>query len=148
MVLVGLLVAGLSAATALALSAFRENLTYFYQPSAVAAGKVPEGARFRLGGLVAAGSVERGQGMLVHFTVADCQARLPVVYSGILPDLFREGQGIVAYGRLNQEGVFVADDVLAKHDENYMSPAVAEAVQDKGGQSCMPADMSTMKTAL
>lgn len=140
--LVAMLMLGLTAATALALTAFQENLTYFYQPSRVVAGEVAPGTRFRLGGLVAQDSVERGDdGLLVRFIVADCEARVPVRYRGILPDLFREGQGIVAYGRMEADGVFVADEVLAKHDENYMSPAVAAAVKDERGVSCMPVDM-------
>ncbi|MDN5938968.1 MAG: cytochrome c maturation protein CcmE [Salinisphaera sp.] len=141
--LVVVLLIGLSAAAALALTAFRSNLTYFYEPSAVVAGAAPSGARFRLGGLVVDDSVERGKdGLLVRFQLADCEASVPVSYRGILPDLFREGQGIVAYGRMNPQGVFVADEVLAKHDENYMPPAVADALTDEEtGESCMPVNL-------
>ena len=142
LILVASLLAGLGLATALALTAFQENLLYFYQPSAVVAGEVPPGARFRLGGLVEQGSVSReGEGLAVRFTLSDCGASVPVSYRGILPDLFREGQGIVTYGKLNDEQLFIADEVLAKHDENYMSPEVAEALQDDQGQSCMPVNM-------
>lgn len=145
--LIGLLMLGLAAATVLMLSAFQENLLYFYQPSSVAAGEVPAGARFRMGGLVKEGSVSRGDdGLLVHFRLADCAEEVPVRYRGILPDLFREGQGIVAYGRMDGD-VFEADEVLAKHDENYMSPEVANALQDESGESCMPVDMGGERTA-
>lgn len=145
LMLVGLLVVGLGAATALALTAFRGNLLYFYQPSAVVAGDVPAGARFRIGGLVKQGSVQRGDGLIVKFVLADCGASVPVQYSGILPDLFREGQGIVAYGKLDPQQHFVADEILAKHDESYMSPEVAAALKDKEGKSCMPVKMRTAK---
>lgn len=140
--LVGLLLLGIGGAVALMLTAFNENLMYFYQPSMVAAGEAPQGARFRIGGLVETGSVEwADDGLLVQFTLADCDAAVPVRYRGILPDLFREGQGIVAYGQLDEQGVFAADEVLAKHDENYMSPEVEEALSKPDGQSCMPASM-------
>lgn len=139
--LVTLLLIGIGAAAALMFTAFSENLFYFYQPSAVVAGKVPPGVRFRLGGLVKPGSFHRiGESLKVRFVVADCGARVPVRYQGLLPDLFAEGAGVVAYGRM-RNGVFVADDILAKHDASYMSPEVAEAVRDKSGDSCMPVDM-------
>jgi len=142
------LLAGVGGAAAFALLAFRENLLYFHPPSEVAAGAVPDGARFRIGGLVERGSVQRGtDGLVVNFKLADCEASVPVRYKGILPDLFREGQGIVAYGRLNQRDHFVADEVLAKHDENYMSPEVAESLQNESGQSCMPAGMTEKRPA-
>lgn len=145
--LVGVLLVGLGAAAVLMLSAFQENLLYFYEPSVVAAGEVPTEARFRMGGLVETGSVERSDdGLLVRFRLADCDAAVPVRYRGILPDLFREGQGIVAYGKL-EDGVFVADEVLAKHDENYMPPEVADAMKTKSGESCMPANMGGDRTA-
>ena len=131
LMMVGLLVVGVGIAAALALSAFRENILYFYSPTEVLAGEAPVGHKFRLGGLVVEGSVKREtDGLTVHFGLTDTAKEIPVMYSGILPDLFREGQGIVAHGRLNEEGVFVADEVLAKHDENYMPPEVAEALQD------------------
>lgn len=142
LILLGLLVAGLGVAAALALTAFRENLLYFHQPSSVAAGEVPVGVRFRIGGLVETGSVERDpRGLDIRFSLADCEASVPVHYRGILPDLFREGQGIVAYGRIDENGVFRADEVLAKHDENYMSPEVADALETRSGTACMPAAM-------
>lgn len=138
MVLVGLLVAGVAAATMLALSAFQKNLLFFFSPSQVLAGEAPVGYPFRLGGLVADGSVERGEGLTIRFEVTDGAATVPVTYTGILPDLFREGQGVVTRGRLGEDGLFMAEDVLAKHDENYMPPAVADALKTadggKGGQ--------------
>ncbi len=142
MLLLALLATGLAGAAALMLSAFEENLLYFYDPTQVAAGEVPPGARFRVGGLVETGSVQREAGSLrVRFGVADCANRLPVEYTGILPDLFREGQGIVVHGRLDGQGVFQADEVLAKHDENYMPPEVVASLNKAPGQSCMPIRM-------
>lgn len=142
LILVATLLGGLGLATALMLTAFQENLLYFYQPSAVAAGEVAPNARFRLGGLVEPGSVTRSEdGLEVSFLLADCVASVPVRYRGILPDLFREGQGIVTYGQLNNDNQFIADEVLAKHDESYMSPEVAEALQDNEGKACMPVNM-------
>lgn len=135
MVLIGLLVAGVGAATMLALSAFQKNLLFFFSPSQVLAGEAPTGYPFRLGGLVAEGSVERGEGLAIHFDVTDGAATVPVVYSGLLPDLFREGQGVVTRGRLTDSGLFTAEEVLAKHDENYMPPAVAEALKTASGRS-------------
>jgi cytochrome c-type biogenesis protein CcmE len=131
LMMVGLLVVGVGIAAALALSAFRENILYFYSPTEVLSGEAPVGHKFRLGGLVVEGSVKREtDGLTVHFGLTDTAKEIPVMYSGILPDLFREGQGIVAHGRLNEGGIFVADEVLAKHDENYMPPEVAEALKD------------------
>jgi len=127
------ILAGVGIAGALALTAFQKNVMFFFDPSAVAAGEVKEGQRFRLGGMVSKGSVQRVPGTLeVRFTVTDFKHQLPVTYTGILPDLFREGQGVVAHGRLNADGVFVADEVLAKHDENYMPPEVARSLKDDG----------------
>jgi cytochrome c-type biogenesis protein CcmE len=144
--LVGGLFVGLAAAVALALTAFSENILYFYQPSEIAAGEVPKHTRFRIGGLVENGSVDRNSDdLLVRFTLADCESSVPVQFKGTLPDLFREGQGIVAYGALDDSGQFVADEVLAKHDENYMSPDVAEAMKDKQGESCMPSNMQAKR---
>jgi cytochrome c-type biogenesis protein CcmE len=139
---VGLLLAGLGLAVALGLSAFRQNILYFYPPSDVAVGKVPIGRHFRLGGLVEKGSVQRHrQDMVVRFRVSDCHHSVPVRFAGTLPDLFRSGQGVVASGHLNAHGVFVADRVLAKHSSNYMSPAVAKATHQKSKNPCMPADL-------
>lgn len=125
---------GVSIAAVLGLTAFNENLMYFHSPSEVAAGEVPTNRPFRIGGLVVDGSVERSKESLeVNFTLTDHSKTVPISYTGILPDLFREGQGIVAMGKLDAEGVFVADEVLAKHDEEYMPPEVADALK-KGEQ--------------
>jgi len=119
---------GLGLATWLVLNALDNNLSYFFSPSEVAAGQAPAGHVFRLGGLVEKGSLERGKELTVRFTVADNTHKVPVAYTGILPDLFQEGQGVIAQGKLGSDGVFVADQVLAKHDENYMPPEVADAL--------------------
>jgi cytochrome c-type biogenesis protein CcmE len=130
---VGIL-AGVSIAGALALSAFRENVMFFFDPTQVATGEAPIDKRFRLGGMVRPGSVDREQGSLeMSFVVTDFQQDVPVRYSGVVPDLFRENQGVVAHGRLGADGIFVADEILAKHDENYMPPEVARAIKEKHG---------------
>lgn len=130
LILIGLMVIGASVATAFALKSFNENLMYFFPPSDVVAGKAPKDALFRLGGMVIKGSVERpGDGMMVRFKLTDFNKEVTVEYTGILPDLFREGQGIVAHGKLNSQGVFIAEEVLAKHDENYMPPEVAGSLK-------------------
>ncbi len=139
--LIGLGVGVLSIAAILMLFAFRQSIVFFHTPSDVAEHKVTPGARFRLGGLVKAGSVVRGDGTKVLFAVTDTLQTVPVSYEGILPDLFREGQGVVAEGILEPDGRFVADTVLAKHDENYMPPEVAKALEEKGvklGESAHP----------
>ena len=129
MLAVGLAAAGIIIATALTLRAFQENMMFFVEISEVHKGNYPADRNFRVGGLVVDGSVRREPGELeVRFDLTDLDAELTVAYSGVLPDLFREGQGIVAHGRLNDGGVFVADEVLAKHDENYMPPEVAESL--------------------
>ena len=129
MVGVGLAVAGLGIATALTLTAFQENMMFFVEISEVEKGNYPENRNFRVGGLVVEDSVRRTPGELkVAFDLTDLDSQLTVTYEGILPDLFREGQGIIAHGRLDPAGVFVADEVLAKHDENYMPPEVAESL--------------------
>jgi cytochrome c-type biogenesis protein CcmE len=129
MLAVGLAVAGIAIATALALRAFEENMMFFVEITDVADGNYPEDRNFRVGGLVVDGSVRREPGELeVRFDLTDTSSTLTVAYAGILPDLFREGQGIIAHGRLDGAGVFVADEVLAKHDENYMPPEVAESL--------------------
>ncbi|HYL01803.1 MAG TPA: cytochrome c maturation protein CcmE [Steroidobacteraceae bacterium] len=126
------IVAGVAIAGALALSAFRQNVTFFFDPSQVTAGRVPAGEGFRLGGMVTKGSLKREPGSLeVHFMVTDFRHEVPVTYTGVLPDLFREGAGVVAHGRMH-DGTFVADEVLAKHDEKYMPPAVAESLKRHG----------------
>ena len=108
---------------------------FFFDPSQVVAGQAPHGTRFRLGGMVEKGSVHRAAGSLeVDFIVTDFRHELPVQYTGVLPDLFREGQGVVAHGRIGANGMFVADEVLAKHDEKYMPPAVAKRPEERGGQ--------------
>ena len=127
--LVLLVVLGVGTAVALALNAFKENMMFFYTPSEVAEGKAPDNHAFRVGGLVSKGSLKRqSDGLTVRFDVTDMHKTVTVQYTGILPDLFREGQGIVALGRLSPDGVFTADEVLAKHDENYMPPEVADAL--------------------
>jgi cytochrome c-type biogenesis protein CcmE len=126
------IIAGVGAATGLALKAFQANLMYFYSPTQVKNGEAPAARNFRIGGLVVAGSVARNPDNLkVSFDLTDTMNSVTVSYDGILPDLFREGQGIVANGTL-KEGIFVADEVLAKHDENYMPPEVAEALEKAG----------------
>ncbi|MGW8182995.1 MAG: cytochrome c maturation protein CcmE [Burkholderiales bacterium] len=128
-------VAALAIAAGLVLSAFQKNLVFFFTPSQVAANEAPQGRTFRIGGLVAPGSVKRqADGVTVQFIVTDTAKNIPVVFKGILPDLFREGKGVVTQGRLGPDGVFHASEVLAKHDENYMPPEAAEALkQAKGG---------------
>lgn len=138
MMAVAALVLGVGAAAALGFTAFKKNMMYFQTPSDLIAGTAPKGAKLRLGGLVEAGSVSRGDGLTVQFRMADCTNVVNVRYDGILPDLFREGQGIVATGRLAPSGEFVADEVLAKHDENYMPPDLAESLKTDTGHSCAP----------
>jgi cytochrome c-type biogenesis protein CcmE len=121
-------VVALGVATALVLSAFQENLVFFFTPSEVVANKAPQGRTFRIGGMVENGSVKR-EGVEVRFMVTDTAKSLPVVYKGSLPDLFREGKGVVAQGQLGADGVFRANEVLAKHDENYMPPEAKLAVE-------------------
>jgi cytochrome c-type biogenesis protein CcmE len=121
-------VVALGIATALVLAAFQKNLVFFFTPSQVAANEAPQGKTFRIGGMVLAGSLKR-EGVEVKFTVTDTAKSIPVVYSGALPDLFREGKGVVAQGQLGPDGVFRAREVLAKHDENYMPPEAAHALE-------------------
>jgi cytochrome c-type biogenesis protein CcmE len=120
--------AAIGVATALVLTAFNKNLVFFFTPSQVAAHEAPVGRTFRIGGMVQAGSVKR-EGVEVRFIVTDTAQTMPVVYRGQLPDLFREGKGVVAQGQLGPDGVFVAREVLAKHDENYMPPEAAHAME-------------------
>jgi cytochrome c-type biogenesis protein CcmE len=134
MTLVAIIVCGVGLAGALALRAFRENVMFYFDPTKVAAGEVKPGQHFRLGGMVVKGSVQRQPGSLdVKFVVTDFAHTVPVSYSNVLPDLFREGAGVVALGRIDSHGVFVADEVLAKHDEKYMPPEVARSL--KQGQA-------------
>lgn len=122
-------IAGVSIAVTLIFQAFNSNMVFFFSPSDVLANQAPHGRDFRLGGLVEQGSLTReNDGLTVHFTVTDNAKTLPVTFTGILPDLFREGQGVVAQGKL-ENGVFLASEVLAKHDENYMPPEVADALE-------------------
>ncbi|MGH8176084.1 MAG: cytochrome c maturation protein CcmE [Steroidobacter sp.] len=135
MVLVGLIVLGVGAAVAFALTAFQENLLYYYSPSDVSAGKAPTDRTFRVGGMVPEGTFVRPTGSLeAKFVVTDFAHNVTVSYTGVLPDLFREGQGIIARGRLGADGVFVAEEVLAKHDENYMPPEVADSLRKQQGK--------------
>ncbi len=130
MALIAAVVAGVAVSVALALVAFRENVLLFFSPTEVVAGEAPTERGFRLGGMVAEGSVSREEGSLtVEFVVTDFANSIPVSYTGLLPDLFGEGQGVVARGQLNTDGSFDAEEVLAKHDENYMPPEVAEALE-------------------
>ena len=130
LILIGLMLAGIGLAATFALKAFNENLMYFFSTTDVVEGKAPEDTLFRLGGMVVKGSVDRpGKDLLVRFKLSDFNKDVTVEYNGILPDLFREGQGIVAKGRLDNRGVFVAEEVLAKHDENYMPPEVADSLK-------------------
>ena len=129
---IAFIVAGLAAlgiAAALVLTAFQSNLVFFFSPTQVAAKEAPVDRTFRIGGLVENGTIKRqSDGLTVHFTVTDTAESIPVVYKGILPDLFKEGKGCVAQGRLGADGVFYADEVLAKHDENYMPPEAGDAI--------------------
>ena len=124
-------VAAVGIATALVLNAFQSNLVFFYSPTQVASKEAPVGRTFRLGGLVEAGSIKR-DGVTVNFQVTDTIKTIPVRYQGILPDLFKEGKGVVAQGQVGSDGVFVAREVLAKHDENYMPPEAADALKRAG----------------
>lgn len=131
-----LVLIGVGIAVALTLKAFNKNILYYYTPSQVAAGEAKAGQMFRMGGLVATGSVQRRPGsMTVSFVLTDMQHSVPIVYTGILPDLFREGQGIVVHGSIAADGQFTADEVLAKHDEKYMPPEVAAAIAKAKAQA-------------
>jgi cytochrome c-type biogenesis protein CcmE len=131
-VLIGTCLAVLGVAVGLVLYAMRDSIVFFYTPSEVTAMQIAPGQRFRLGGLVETGSVVRGEGTTVRFVVTDKTKTLPATFTGVLPDLFREGQGVVAEGILTADGVFHADNVLAKHDENYMPPEVAKKLKEQG----------------
>jgi len=134
LIAIGLALVGLAAT--LILNAFRSNMVFFYTPTQVVAGEVPQGTGFRIGGLVVAKSLKReGDGMTVHFAVTDTQKTVPVTYQGILPDLFKEGKGVVAQGKVGADGIFVASDVLAKHDENYMPPEAAAALKQANAKN-------------
>ncbi|MFT5115411.1 MAG: cytochrome c-type biogenesis protein CcmE [Parasphingorhabdus sp.] len=136
LILLGLLLAGIAIAVTFALLALKENINLFFSPTQVNAGEAPPHNSFRLGGMVVTGSVKRKPGEItVSFDLTDTAKQVTVTYSGILPDLFREGQGIVAQGKLNSAGIFEASEVLAKHDENYMPPEVAEALKKAGSKA-------------
>ena len=151
MLAVGLAALGIAIAAGLTLRAFQDNMMFFVEISDVVAGNYPQERNFRIGGLVVGGSLHREHGSLdVRFDVTDTACTVPVIYSGVLPDLFREGQGVVAHGRLGDNGVFVADKILAKHDEEYMAPEVAESLSKhqkdiqsaatRGASGCNPND--------
>ena len=131
-ILIGTCLGVLALAVGLVLMALRDSIVFFYTPTEVAEKRLDTGQRFRLGGLVENGSLKRGEGTTVSFVVTDKRATMPVTYTGVLPDLFREGQGVVAEGALTSEGVFHADSVLAKHDEKYMPPEVAKKLKEQG----------------
>ncbi len=141
-VVFGLVILGL--ATTLVIQALDSNLSYFFSPTEVAENKVPDNHLFRLGGMVVAGSVKRLEGVDVEFEITDTKNTTKVVYSGILPDLFAEGQGVITQGRLAANGIFQAEEVLAKHDENYMAPEVEDAL-NKAGAGDMVAKMKEQK---
>ena len=145
MLVVGLVIAGVAGAVGLSLRAFQENLLFFYTPTQALAGEPPAGKKFRLGGMVEKGSVRREAGALeVKFDVTDNKDTVTVAYSGVLPDLFREGQGVVARGKLVGDNLFVAEEVLAKHDEKYMPPEVADSLkQQHAGQQPSNAPLPT-----
>lgn len=135
MIGIGVVLVGVALAATFLLRAMNENVLFFFSPTQVAAGEPPEGRRFRVGGLVIPGTVKREEGTLdVNFALTDNENTIDILYSGILPDLFREGQGIIAHGEMGDSGVFVADEVLAKHDENYMPPEVADSLKEVHGQ--------------
>lgn len=139
------LVAGITTAAGFALYAFNQNLMFYFSPSDVKQGKAPVNKLFRMGGMVVDGTFKKEkEGLKVFFDITDYDKTVSVVYTGILPDLFREGQGIISRGKLNEQGVFIAEEVLAKHDENYMPPEVAESLK-KGKQKVSPADTQTKK---
>ena len=130
--IIGVSLAVLGIAVGLVLVALEDSIVFFYSPSDVQEKQIAPGQRFRLGGLVEDGSVKRGESTTVRFAITDTTRSIPVTYTGVLPDLFREGQGVITEGKLRADGVFSADSVLAKHDENYMPPEVAEALKKQG----------------
>ena len=133
--LILLMVTGVAVGVGFALNSLNQNIMFFLTPSEVIAGEAPRDRLFRVGGMVVDGSVSRpGEGLTVHFDLTDNEKQVTVLYTGILPDLFREGQGIIANGRLNDKGEFVAEEVLAKHDENYMPPELAGMHKPEGMQ--------------
>jgi cytochrome c-type biogenesis protein CcmE len=140
----GLVILGLVAT--LVLNAFQSNLVFFFSPTQVAAGEAPKGKTFRIGGLVKEGSIKReADGVTLRFVVTDTEKDLTVAYKGILPDLFREGKGAVAQGKLSDDGLFTASEVLAKHDENYMPPEASKALDDAGHRATVNKAAQTVK---
>jgi cytochrome c-type biogenesis protein CcmE len=130
------IIGGVAASVSLAVMASRQNIMFYYDPSQVASGQAPLQKRFRVGGMVVKGSVQRKPGDLtVRFVLTDFAHQVPVEYTGVLPDLFREGQGIIAHGTIGLDGAFVADEVLAKHDEKYMPPEVAASLKQKSASA-------------
>jgi cytochrome c-type biogenesis protein CcmE len=146
LVFVALAIAGVGAAASLALSALQSNLAYFFSPAQVQAGEHPPDAVFRVGGMVVADTLKRQpDGLTVHFDVTDNAAVVPVSYTGILPDLFGENQGVVAKGRIGTDGVFYAEEVLAKHDESYIPPEVADTMQTAHAEGVVEATVKGMQ---
>ena len=146
---IALIVGGLAilgAVAALVLNAFQSNLVFFFSPTQVAAGEAPKGKTFRIGGLVKEGSIKReADGVTLRFVVTDTEKDLIVAYKGILPDLFKEGKGAVAQGKLSDDGVFLASEVLAKHDENYMPPEATKALDDASNRAAVNKAAQTLK---
>lgn len=144
LILVGAMLGGVAVAVAFGVNAFRENIMLFHSPTDVAAGAVEPGRPFRVGGMVVEGSVKRSdRDLAVRFELTDYDKTVPVTFSGILPDLFREGQGVVALGSIDESGTFTATEVLAKHDENYMPPEVADALEKSGRMPGTAANFGT-----
>jgi len=147
-ILVGVAVLGVGVAASLALSALQSNIAYFFSPSQVLAGENPPDAVFRVGGLVVQNTLKRQEdGLTVHFDVTDNAETVPVSYTGILPDLFGEGQGVVAKGRIGADGVFYADEVLAKHDESYMPPEVQDTLKTTHANGVVETTARSVQTA-
>jgi cytochrome c-type biogenesis protein CcmE len=147
LLLVGLAIIGVGAAAAMALSALQSNISYFFSPTQVKANESPADHVFRLGGLVKEGSVQRqDDGLTVTFDVTDLAETVTVAYTGILPDLFKEGQGVVTKGRMGPDGRFVADEVLAKHDEEYMPPEVADTLKTAHAEGMTDAATQTAQS--
>jgi cytochrome c-type biogenesis protein CcmE len=146
LVFVAIAIAGVGAAAAMALTALQSNIAYFFSPAQVQAGEPPQDAVFRVGGLVVNDTLKRQEdGLTVRFDVTDNAAVVPVSYTGILPDLFSEGQGVVAKGRLGADGVFYAEEVLAKHDESYMPPEVADTLQTAHAEGVVEATTKSLQ---
>lgn len=137
LMIAGFIVVGAALVASLMLYAFNQGINVFFTPTDISEGIVPSGQNVRVGGMVKQGSVMEGQGTAINFITTDCFAEIPVSYTGVLPDLFREGQGVVAEGRIDEQGVFQANTILAKHDENYMSAEVKAALEEAEARSGM-----------